>query len=182
EFRRVLSDLDSSPPAASERFHALKALMRSKPDQGTLAGSVPLPACRFASSAFITKRKHWLNAKREAPTCRRSACSCSRLGTSVKLKVVCRLMLPNQIGLARKRRAPRTLGTTARSTPPRERRGHRLTLDRAWSRLEHGLSIDANTHASLPFERPCTPTYAILNACQAHKVSTGPSPTSISLK
>src|SRR5690606_23220222 len=97
----------SSPPAASERFHALKALMRSKPDQGTWAGSVPLPACRFASSAFSTKRKHWLNAKREAPTCRRSACSCSRLGTSVKLKVVCRLMLPNQIGSARKRRAQR---------------------------------------------------------------------------
>src|SRR5690606_35683399 len=166
---------DSSPPAASERFHALKALMRSKPDQGTLAGSVPLPACRFASSAFSTKRKHWLNAKREAPTCRRSACSCSRLGASVKLKVVCRLMLPNQIGLARKRRAQRTLGTTARSAPPPESGGHRLPLDRTWSRLEHGLSIDATTHASLPFELPCTPTYAILNACQAHKVSTCPS-------
>src|SRR5690606_16784218 len=59
--------------------------------------------------------------------------------------------------------------------PPRESGGHRLPLDRAWSRLEHGLSIDANTHASLPFELPCTPTYAILNTCQAHKVSTGPS-------
>src|SRR5690606_11291672 len=106
---------------------------------------------------------------------------CCRLGTSVKLKVVCRLMLPNQIGSARKRRAQRTLGTTARSAPPRESGGHRLPLDRAWSRLEHGLSIDANTHASLPFERACTPTYAILNACQAHKVSTGPSVTAASI-
>src|SRR5690606_26899678 len=36
-------------------------------------------------------------------------------------------------------------------------------------RPEHGLSIDANTHASLPFELPCTPTYATLNVCQAQQ-------------
>src|SRR5690606_5344504 len=63
----------------------------------------------------------------------------------------------------------------ASTAPPRENGGRRLPLDRAWSRLEHGLSIDANTHASLPFKLPCTPTYAILNVCQAHKVSTGAS-------
>src|SRR6186713_784975 len=89
-------------PASFERFQALNALMRSKPDHGTLflAALVSSEAlrsgCRFAPSALVTKRRHWLKAKRAAPTCRLSACSCSRLGSSVKQKVVCRLMLATQ--------------------------------------------------------------------------------------
>lgn len=75
-------------PAASVFFHVLNALMRSNPVHGTwLSRSV----LRWSSAVF-TIRKHWLNANRDAPACRASACCCSTVGSRQNLNVVCRVI------------------------------------------------------------------------------------------
>jgi hypothetical protein len=62
-FALVPREADPPSLAASLRFQASKALIRSNPDHGTtIVGSLVL--CWNAS---VTNRRHWLYAKREAP-------------------------------------------------------------------------------------------------------------------
>jgi len=71
-------------PASAVFFHALNALIRSKPVHGTaILGSVLRPV-----SAVFTMRRHWLNANREAPPWRASTSDCSTAGSRQNRNVV----------------------------------------------------------------------------------------------
>jgi hypothetical protein len=74
-------------PAASLFFQALKALMRSSPDQGTVTDG----STRLAASASVTNRRPWLYANLDAPAQRASICSCAGVGSRESRNVVYRI-------------------------------------------------------------------------------------------